>query len=206
MPKTNFPQKARAFTLIELLTVIAIIGILASILIPTVAKVRDTARQSVCGSNLRQTSMALVLYSMDNDGNLPHHDFIHWQPGRDVMESPIVPYVGGNFTADIFRCPSHRDYESGNDPTFNYSRIYPYSFTMNILFVERNIDTIDNPSRIIMMFEEELLNDALYYPWFPLDRVTTRHGGRGNVGFADGHVQLVTPEFGNEEENWDPDW
>jgi len=59
-----------AFTLIELLTVIAIIGILAAILIPTVGKVRSMARTTKCLSNLRQIGTAAALFSNDNKGLL----------------------------------------------------------------------------------------------------------------------------------------
>ncbi len=61
----------KGFTLIELLTVIAIIGILASILIPTVSKVRETARRTVDSSNLRQIGQACLIFANDNRDRLP---------------------------------------------------------------------------------------------------------------------------------------
>lgn len=65
----NHPKKG--FTLIELLTVIAIIGILAAILIPTVSKVRDSARRAVDGSNIRQIGQASLIYANDHNDRLP---------------------------------------------------------------------------------------------------------------------------------------
>ncbi len=71
--KTRYGQSAGrdAFTLIELLTVIAIIGILAAILIPVVGKVRDSARAASCTSNLRQIGSAVFVYAEDNEGRTP---------------------------------------------------------------------------------------------------------------------------------------
>lgn len=59
------------FTLIELLTVIAIIGILAAILIPTVGKVRESARRTVDASNLREIGKACLIWANDNNERFP---------------------------------------------------------------------------------------------------------------------------------------
>jgi len=61
----------RGFTLIELLVVIAIIAILAAILFPVFARVREKARQTDCLSNIRQLGVAFGLYKSDWEGAFP---------------------------------------------------------------------------------------------------------------------------------------
>ena len=67
-PRQKSRKAARAFTLIELLTVIAIIGILASILIPVVGRVRDSAHSAKSVANLRQLAQANRLHANDHKG------------------------------------------------------------------------------------------------------------------------------------------
>ncbi len=98
-------RKKSAFTLIELLVVIAIIALLIAILLPSLGSARNTAKQVVCSSNLRQMGIAMAGYTKDNQGFFPGD---HWQdrgtlnlfawPGR------LRVYMGDS--TDGFWCPS----------------------------------------------------------------------------------------------------
>lgn len=72
MEKVTVSERVRrGFTLIELLVVIAVIGILASILFPSLAKAREAAQGTACASNQRQINFALKFYTNDFNGAWP---------------------------------------------------------------------------------------------------------------------------------------
>lgn len=94
-------QNNKKFTLIELLVVVAIIGILASLLLPSLARAREQSRRAVCKSNQKQYYIVGSLYADDNDSVLP-------RPGKgsNGTGEDHTPWIG-NFMRNILE----NDYE-----------------------------------------------------------------------------------------------
>jgi prepilin-type N-terminal cleavage/methylation domain-containing protein len=67
----RYARRARAFTLIEVLVVVAIIALLISILLPSLKRARDMSRAVVCQTNERHLITAFITYSVDNKGRFP---------------------------------------------------------------------------------------------------------------------------------------
>lgn len=114
----------RGFTLIELLVVIAIMSLLAAMIFPVFAQARDKARQTMCGSNLRQVALASLQYATDFDGqmvpgaqNMMGLNSRRWhgvRPGSSAGTGPFDPRLGPLWaylgSGQIKDCPSFADY------------------------------------------------------------------------------------------------
>jgi len=123
-------QRNKGFTLIELLVVIAIIAILAAILFPVFAKVREKARQTACLSNERQVGMAIAQYETDFDTKTPNGSDT-WGPNNGWAWQ-VYPYTA---SAKVFICPD--DPSGRNEGTYTG----PPSGSYNISSYGINIET-----------------------------------------------------------------
>src|SRR5579872_1765147 len=101
-------NRNKGFTLIELLVVIAIIAILAAILFPVFAKVREKARQTSCLSNEKQLGLGFVQYVQDNDETYPLDGAYSGTDLGQGWGGQIYPYVK---STGVYHCP--------DDPTTN---------------------------------------------------------------------------------------
>jgi len=93
------------FTLIELLVVIAIIAILAAILFPVFAKVREKARETSCVSNMKQMGLAITQYTQDYDETFPLRNQgcgDNYQWCGNPWDKMVQPYVK---SLAVFGCP-----------------------------------------------------------------------------------------------------
>jgi prepilin-type N-terminal cleavage/methylation domain-containing protein/prepilin-type processing-associated H-X9-DG protein len=173
-------RKRSAFTLVELLVVIGIIGVLVGILLPSLARARESAKRIQCISNMRQLGIAFVMYVQDNKGWFPrpaeraggHPDDWIYSEGRPLDQGRLVKYHGNRFKADLYTCPS-------DQPEAHVESMrFPYSYSVNDEICRRalmtptgmqptlKVNQIKRPADKIFMIDEATttIDDGCFRP------------------------------------------
>ena len=149
-------MKIKGFTLIELLVVIAIISIIAAIIFPVFAEIREKARQTSCTSNMKQVGLGLIQYRQDNDEAMPT-GFIY-QGGIQVAGAgwagPTYPYIKNT---GVFKCP-----DDPTSPVVAANAIfYPVSYALNSNVAGLTSAAQQAPASTVMLYEVQGVDAAI---------------------------------------------
>ena len=206
-PKPGGPR--RAFTLLELLVTIAVIGILAALLLPTLSRAKRAAQGASCASNLRQLIQAWFMYSDENNGQLPCNAdgqdgqgiFTNWVAGTMTLpaeatntamlinpqESALARYIP---SAGVYKCPGDKS---------KLVRSFSMNCRMNSTrvrgvpaFIEggnspweifRKLPQIQTPQAIFVILDER--SDSINDGYFAVDMTNTgaRDGTRAGTPY-----------------------
>lgn len=108
----------KGFTLIELLVVIAIIAVLMAILMPSLKRAREQARRTTCANQVRQQTLALLMYAQQNNCKMPLMTSSGGEWLWDISYFATDAIIKNGGSKKIFRCPSNQI----NTSTDNYWR------------------------------------------------------------------------------------
>jgi prepilin-type processing-associated H-X9-DG protein/prepilin-type N-terminal cleavage/methylation domain-containing protein len=238
-----------AFTILELLIVIAILVILAALLLPVLARARIAARRVECISNQKNWIIAFKSFAEDNEGLIAREGYEpfgevalnNWTQvasrpqADDVWYNALPPYLSlqpaywyanplqrtqfyerGN----LFHCPSARFPKQA----FQINYQFPlFSMAMNSQLIQFgegptiNVNRIEGSSDFhrLPIFLDNLLDGEpkvhpsqesvqLGQPSAFANRFSARHGGMGNIVFADGHAESLDGRKVVETDNKSP--
>jgi len=213
----NVIHRYHGFTLIEILIVIAIIGILMAIMFPVLMKAHSVGQRTGCLSNLHQLAIAPMLYSDDHAEQFPNsNDSFLWtgQHWRQLLDA----YVGNR---QSFWCPADVNAARQFDST-----CYAYKQTCFHADADISVGTGSIRTATDLAYhscgtppQTRLLSQELYpahkiliYEWTTNHDATRRTmwdaTGGHNVVFADGHAARVQEEalpastLGDHDPNW----
>jgi prepilin-type N-terminal cleavage/methylation domain-containing protein/prepilin-type processing-associated H-X9-DG protein len=198
-------MKRSAFTLIEILVVIAIIALLAAIIFPTFTRTRENARGISCASNLKQIGLALMQYTEDYEG-------FHPVAGADVPWDTIDPTTQ-NYSwmqqvqayvkdRQVFHCPSDGDSE------YSYFLGSRAAYIVAGQFAATDTRRIEYPTAFVVSGDTFSRNGSFAVTDADKDDYSQncvggeangtpsiewqRHNGGQNILFADGHAKRFT--------------
>lgn len=200
------------FTLIELMIVVAIIAILSSLLLPSLQKSKELAREIVCKNNLKQLSSVSSLYSSDNNSYLPNASMSY----GNQWPAKMLDYLGGGYwnydtgwvsvnprSKGMFECPSgiNELYYYTQSPDTKPGTNYGYNMRIGMFsgiyypadnkYRPRRIENIQSPSQAFLLSDTTGgygATLALYRVIGWASNFRMRHGNGANIVFTDNHI------------------
>lgn len=209
----------KKFTLIELLVVVAIIGILASLLLPSLSTAREKAEQAMCLNNQKQIAIAAYSFTGANDGDLPSlrtgdqasNVKSMWRKQVNIFMSD-EDYSANSLelTKGVFRCPtSEKTLPAIYNPLIRQAGAIAYNgYGLRKLYKNglgsstgpdnaAQLSTVIDPIVTYMTADStdnySIAGDLLYIerPSQNKQMSPTRHFSGGVVGFVDGHAKTM---------------
>ena len=207
-------RRGRAFTLVELLVVVAILALLLSMLMPSLRRAMDITRNMICMTRLKGLSTGFAFYAEANGGCLPSDRY--YPPGGGGYEGErwfeqLAPHVDEALTdlreSDIFKCPMHEMLTWTWPPadelrvgTTSSRLAYGYNAKLMASWHSgrpvRKAD-VDKPAKCILMAGRSDWDNAYQIANVGITNsggISLRHDERCAVAFVDGHVRLVKGE------------
>lgn len=183
MPRYISALRSRAFTLIELLMVLAIIGILSSILFVWVGRGGNAAKRIECTQNVRQLGMASLLYAAEHKNMLPLGEANadkdnYWHHKIQSFVFSGTSNYSGHDLKKVWMCPSDEAVDGGGDGNEALS----YGFNANLK--NKRVNQIGKPVAMIGDASGSLGINASSSS----TTLAYRHDDAAMIFFVDGHV------------------
>jgi prepilin-type N-terminal cleavage/methylation domain-containing protein len=220
----------KAFTLMELLAVIAIIGILAALLLPALAHSKLSAQRAVCVNNLQEIGVAIKMYVSEHDDTLPGASkppINYWNTNRidiwNVYKSLVKSYVGlsGASSPDdrVFACPADKFYNTGILGSFTNAPLHEqtnsdfssYDFNTGNLRINRKTKQSLFPgiaglkeSSIVEPTKKILVGEMpawIPFSWHNPQKALQFNNAMNQINFVDCHVAYIPIYFDTSKTN-----
>jgi len=196
--RRRFAGRPCAFSLIELLAVVAIVGILAAVLVPVLSKARATAAGIACLSNLRGFYLVLATDIQEHNNTLPlAYDSASGESWTQIAWSDRRYTKNDYRELPLFSCPLQLR-AIGRTPmqTRTYSmNLVPTRTGINPSGNERrSIHSIPRPSSTVILADGRAYSATYYNPGFAYESEKLPeflHGGKANFVFLDGHGESL---------------
>lgn len=219
--------RARAFTLVELLVVVAIVATLIGALLPALGAARNAGRSAACTSSLRQMGYFTHQFVNDNDGRMPRSSHSFFAAREAPWAHAFYPYYAGRaFSSQEpetwrlhvnahLRCPF--DSRETDDLSYGYNVYYELTEQETGTRTFRRLAAVPSPSATVLFGELDETSSTpdhvMAHFWIqhsaPSEVAVDRHGVGAGYAFADAHA-ATAPEHavfdpGRGIDNWNPE-